>query len=123
VIAGIWLASLVLWLATWGAVHWSWGYAICTFGLGFFITWFQRPLSSSQFGFMAPLLIMIVGNKVSSSVFYPGDYPVAAGLHQSATFGLLLVPGLALAHWLRRKRAGDMESIEPPPVVRDRQVT
>lgn len=118
-IAIIWLASLVLWLATWGAVPWSWGYATFSFGLGFLITWFQRPLSSSQFGFIAPILIMVLGNKLSGGFFYPGDYPLAGGLHQAAAFGLSLPPGIALAEWLKRKRAGDMGSMEPPPVIPD----
>lgn len=67
--------------------------------------------------FIAPILILLIGNKLSGSFFYPGDYPVAGGPHQAAAFGLLLAPGVAVADWAKRKRG--MESLEPPPVIRD----
>ena len=119
VIAVMWMASMVLWLATWNALHWSWGYAIFTFGVAFLTRWFQSQLSSSQFGFLVPLLIIIVGNQVSTSLFYPGPYPTAGQIHHGAAFGVMLASAIALADRLKRSRDGRKGSVEPPPVIRD----
>jgi hypothetical protein len=82
------------------------------------VDWTLRPPSPSSPYPLAPMLIMGVGNQVSTHIFYPGDSTVAGQLHQAATFGLSLTAGVALAHWFKRSRAG---SIEPPPVIREGQ--
>ena len=121
VIAVMWLASLVLWLATWGAAPWSWGYAVFTFVLGLIVGWMLRPPSPSSPYPLVPILIVIVGNQVSTHIFYPGDYPVAGDLHRAGVVGLLMASAIPLAVWLKRKRAGHMDAIEPPPVMREGQ--
>ena len=59
VAAVIWLASLVLWLATWGAAPWSSGYAIVIFVLGLIVGWLLTPAAPSSAVRIVPVLLLL----------------------------------------------------------------